>query len=127
MKTFSISITITGKVTVPDDTLRDLRIAANDEPGDQGGDPRLHALHLAYPTDDDSFLRGALTNGLRNVARNGIVTDISNMGVGARCAPPVVTVSVPEYVVTKVKAREQIGVDRISVADRVRNAADAAQ
>lgn len=119
MKTFSISITITGKVTVPDDTLRDLRIAAGDEPGDQGGDPRLHALHLAYPTDDDNFLRGALTNGLRNVARNGIVTDISNMGVGARCAPPVVVVSVPEHVITKVKAREQIAVDRINVSPAV--------
>ena len=115
IKTFHVTIEVTGKITVPDTTLRELRITAGDTPGEQGGDKRLHDLNKQFPDDDDAFLQAALASGLRNVVRNGLITDIGNMGVGCRAAPPVVTVSIPERVVTAVKAREQIAVDRLSV------------
>lgn len=109
MKTFAIAINITGKVTVPDTVLRELRIAASDGP-EQGGDPFLHELSKRTEKDDDAFVQGALKNALRNIARNGIVNDIGGMGVGIKAAPALVSVSVPEHIVTAVKAREQVPV-----------------
>ena len=114
MKTFSINVQITGKVTVPDSLLRELRIAANEEPTD-GGSRFLYDLNKATRGDDDEFLRRALSNSLRSLTRHGIIEDIGGLGVGCRCAPPLVQVSVPEHVVTKVKSREQVSVDRINV------------
>ncbi|APU03157.1 hypothetical protein HOR51_gp16 [Ralstonia phage phiAp1] len=108
MKTFSIDISLTGKVTIPDSTLRDLRIEAAQAPGEEGGDRYLHELHNRFPEDDDQFLQHALKNALRNIVRNGVVTDIGGMGVGVRAAPAVVNVSVPERVVTQVKERKQL-------------------
>lgn len=114
MKTFTIDIKIEGKVTVPDSILRDLRVQAVDGP-EHGGDHFLHELSKQTEGNDDLFLQAALRNALRNIVRNGIVTDIGGMGVGVKCAPAVVGVSVPERIVTKVQAREQVGVDRIDV------------
>ena len=118
MKTFSITIGVQGKITVPDSVVRDLRIEAAQEPGDAGGDAFLHALHLRTEGNDDEFVQAALKNALRNIVRNGIINDIGNMGVGVKAAPAIVTVSVPENVITKVRAREQISVERIDVKPR---------
>lgn len=115
MKTFTITIAIEGKVTVPDALVRDLRIQAGDEPGEQGGDKFLYELNKQTEGNDDLFVQAALRNALRNIARNAIITDISAMGVGVKAAPANVTVSVPERVITAVKAREQVNVDRINV------------
>lgn len=115
MKTFHIEIKIGGKVTVPDTVLRDLRMAAADDPYTEGGDKFLNMIHKQHYEDDDAFLRAALSNALRNIARNGIIEDIGGMGVGVKCAPAQVTVSVPERVVTRIQSKEQIGVERIDV------------
>jgi len=111
MHTFKTSILIEAKITVPDTTLADLRRMATDDPKTEGGDPYLHELQERYPNDDDTFLNLALKNALRNIARNGIVTDIGSMGVGVRAAPAQVEVSVPERIVTKIAA----GIQRVSL------------
>lgn len=118
MKTFSITIGVQGKITVPDSVIRELRITAAQAPGEEGGDAFLHALHLRTVGNDDEFVQAALKNALRNIVRNGIINDIGNMGVGVKAAPAIVTVSVPENIVTKVKAREQVSVERIDVNPR---------
>lgn len=115
MKTFHIEIKIGGKVTVPDTILRDLRMAASDDPSSEGGDKFLNMIHKQHYEDDDAFLRAALSNALRNIARNGIIQDIGGMGVGVKCAPAQVTVSVPERVVTRIQSKEQVAVERIDV------------
>ena len=113
MKTFAITLSLTGKITVPERVIRDLRIAATDSPA-EGGDRFLHELGKAQP-DDDLFIQAALKNALRNIARNGITQDIAAMGVGIKAAPAVVTVSVPEHIVTQIKALEQVPVSDITV------------
>ena len=57
MKTFSINVQITGKVTVPDSLLRELRIAANEEPTD-GGSRFLYDLNKATQGDDEDAAPG---------------------------------------------------------------------
>ncbi|BAN92325.1 hypothetical protein X534_gp14 [Ralstonia phage RSB3] len=114
MKTFSIDISIKGKVTVPETIIRDLRIQATDGP-ENGGDRFLHELSKQTQGDDDAFVQAALRNALRNIVRNGVINDIGGMGVGVKAAPATVTVSVPERIVTKVKAREQVAVERLDV------------
>lgn len=122
MKTLAISIKIEGKVTVPDLVIAAVRAEAQLE---VGSDVFLSRINAEFPTDDEAFIQAALRNALRNIARNGIIKDIGGMGVGVKCAPAEVTVSVPERVVTMVKGREQVHVDslaeddvRITAADR---------
>lgn len=109
MRTFEFTIEVAGKVTIPDTVLSDLRNMAAEEPVD-GGPVFLHNLHKATYESDDDFLQGALKNALRSIVRNGLVNDIGGLGagVGYRVAPALVTVSVPERVVTKVKDRLQL-------------------
>lgn len=114
MKTFAITIGVQGKITVPDSVIRELRITANEAPSD-GGDQFLFDLNARTQGNDDEFVQAALKNALRNIVRNGILSDIAGMGVGVKAAPAIVTVSVPENIVTKVKAREQVSVERIDV------------
>lgn len=117
MKTFSITIGVQGKITVPDSVIRELRIAASEAPSD-GGDRFLFDLNARTVGNDDEFVQAALKNALRNIVRNGILNDIAGMGVGVKAAPAIVTVSVPENIITKVKAREQVSVERIDVKPR---------
>lgn len=115
MKTFAITIGVQGKITVPDSVIRDLRIEASQAPNAEGGDKFLFDLNARTQGNDDEFVQAALKNALRNIIRNGVINDIGGMGVGVKAAPAIITVSVPENVITKVKAREQISVDRIDV------------
>jgi hypothetical protein len=114
MKTFTIKATIEGKLTVPESLVQSLRheavTSAHESP-----QPQLSRIHLEHPTDDDAFVQAALKNALRQIVRHGIIADIGGLGVGVRIAPPQVSVSVPERVITAIKSKEQIGVDRISV------------
>lgn len=116
MKTFAIGIVLNGKITIPENVLKDLRNMAAEEPVD-GGPDYLNRLHKETYEDDDAFLQGALKHALRNIVRAGVVSDLGGLGdgVGYKVAPAEVTVSVPERVVTKVKAREAISVDRLDV------------
>lgn len=114
MKTFSFTIGVQGKITVPDSVIRELRITAGDNVS-EGGDKFLFDLNARTQGNDDEFVQAALKNALRNIVRNGILQDIAGMGVGVKAAPAIITVSVPENIVTKVKAREQISVERIDV------------
>jgi len=109
MRTFKIAIAIDGKITLPDTILKDLRLLAAEEPAD-GGPDYLHRLHKEFYEDDDAFLQKALKHALRNIVRAGVVNDLGGLGegVGVRCAPATVEVSVPEKVITKVKARTQL-------------------
>jgi hypothetical protein len=109
MRTFKIDIAISGKITLPDSLLKDLRTLAAEEPED-GGPDYLNRLHKEFYEDDDAFLQKALKHALRNIVRAGVVNDLGGLGegVGVRCAPATVEVSVPERVVTKVKARTQL-------------------
>ena len=117
MKTFSITIGVQGKITVPDSVIRELRITASEDVS-EGGDKFLFDLNARTQGNDDEFVQAALKNALRNIVRNGILNDIAGMGVGVKAAPAIVSVSVPENVITKVKAREQVSVERIDVKPR---------
>lgn len=109
MRTFKFNIAVEGRITIPDAVLKDIRNLAAEAPVD-GGDTFLNKLHLDNYENDDAFLQGALKNALRSIVRNGLVGDIGSLGdgVGYRVAPATVEVSVPENVITKVKAREQV-------------------
>ena len=109
MRTFSIGITVTGKITIPDAVLVKLREQASETP-EEGGATHLNKLHKEFYEDDDKFLQAALKNALRSIMRAGLVSDIHSLGVGVGCriAPATVDVSVPERVVTMVKSRQQI-------------------
>ncbi|CAI3971356.1 hypothetical protein VAC51_00027 [Variovorax phage VAC_51] len=120
MKTFSITIGVQGKITVPDSVIRELRITASEDPAN-GGDKFLFDLNARTQGNDDEFVQAALKNALRNIVRNGILNDIGGMGVGVKAAPAIVTVSVPENIVTKVKAREQVSIERIDVKPRIQS------
>lgn len=109
MRTFKFSAHVEGKITIPDTVLKDIRNMAAEEPVD-GGPTHLNRLHKEHYENDDAFLQAALKNALRSIVRAGLLADLGNLGdgVGFRVAPPTVEVSVPETVVTKVKARSQL-------------------
>ena len=115
MRTFQFQILGTGRVTIPDSFLSELRDEARIEPGDLGGDKFLHRLHNEFPegVKDDEFLAAALKNMLRNVFRAGFGTDLSKMGegVGMRLAPATVQVVIPERVQRQIEV-QQVGVMR---------------
>lgn len=110
MRTFQFQILGTGRVTIPDSFLSELRGEARIEPGDLGGDKFLHRLHNEFPEGekDDEFLAAALKNMLRNVFRAGFGTDLSKMGegVGMRLAPATVQVVIPERVQRQIEVQQ---------------------
>lgn len=124
MKTLSISIALSGKITVPDDIVKQLRTdaqsaAANSDISKEFADQYAIDMNAKYPEDDEAFVQALLKNALRSIIRTGFAEDVNRMGCGIKLAPAQVEVSMPERIVTMVKGREQIAADNVQGVDNV--------
>lgn len=90
MKTFALQVSVGLRIAVSAEMLTNLRAEASFPP-DVGGDVFLHDLNKRAGDDDEAFLQGVLTNGLRKLIGASLKTDLRTMGVQATVEPAVVT------------------------------------